>query len=225
MKKRIVVIAPHPDDETLGCGGTLFRHSKAGDSLFWVIGTNSKGFKGFSDAQQTQREIQIKKVANCYKYEKVFQLGYPTTQLDKVPLSDLVEKFGKIFGEVKPHIVYLPFRGDVHSDHRQVYDACVSSLKWFRCPSPQRILAYETLSETEQQLSSNASFGGFAPNVFVDISSTYARKVAVLRFYKSEIGAFPFPRSIRALRALAEFRGTTAGFKLAEAFVLLRERL
>ena len=152
------------------------------------------------------------------------ELEFPTTKLDQIPMANLVESFRKAFAAIKPHTVYLPFHGDVHSDHARVFESSISALKWFRCAGVSRVLSYETLSETEQQISGNAD-AGFNPNVFVDISSSLQRKLTVLAQYRSELRPFPFPRSKKAVQALAEFRGATAGYNAAEAFVLLRERI
>ena len=115
----------------------------------------------------------------------------------------------------------IPHRGDVHTDHQVVFDAVGACCKWFRYPSVKRVLAYETLSETEFGLNPQA---GFQPNMFVDISLFMERKLELLKIYQSELGEFPFPRSITAVRALAQYRGATSGFEGAEAFMLLRER-
>lgn len=224
MRKNVVVVAPHPDDETLGCGGTLFRHKDAGDAVHWIIATSAEQFESFSKRQKKQRIALINKVARIYAFKSVVELGLPTTKLDQIPMANLVEPFRNAFAAIKPHTVYLPFHGDVHSDHARVFEASVSALKWFRCPGVSRVLSYETLSETEQQLFDHGN-AGFNPNVFIDISLSLQRKLAVLAEFRSELRPFPFPRSKKAVRALAEFRGAAAGYSAAEAFVLLRERI
>ena len=223
MTITVAVVAPHPDDETLGCGGTLFRHKATGDSIHWIIATDASKFPGFTGRQRKLRKIAIKKIARLYGFATITEFGFPTTRLDTIPVSDLVARFDDVFARIAPHTVYLPYRGDVHTDHAAVFDASASALKWFRRRETCRILAYETLSETEQAIDPDGA--GFQPNVFVDIKKYLPQKLKALDCYAGETGSFPFPRSSQAVRALAQFRGATAGFEAAEAFMLLRERM
>ena len=117
--------------------------------------------------------------------------------------------------------IFVPHPADVHSDHRVVFDAVSACTKWFRYPSVKRVLAYETLSETDFGLGTNQPF---RPNVFVDVEHFFIKKLQAMDIYASEVGEFPFPRSHEAIRALATLRGAASGFKAAEAFELLRER-
>lgn len=218
---KVAVIAPHPDDETLGCGGTLLKHRENGDELHWIIVTGMTEHLSFSPERIAKRNTEIEMVSQQYAFKTVHQLGFPTTQLDHMPMGDIVEKIGNVFREIQPNIVYLPYRGDVHTDHAVVFDAVISCTKWFRYPSINRILAYETLSETEFGL--NPDVNGFRPNVFVNIESHLEKKIEIMRTFESEVGEFPFPRSDDAIRALAALRGAAAGCKAAEAFMLLKE--
>jgi LmbE family N-acetylglucosaminyl deacetylase len=120
----------------------------------------------------------------------------------------------------EPEEVFVPHPSDVHTDHRIVFDAVASCTKWFRYPSVKRVLAYETLSETDFGLGTNQAF---RPNVFVNIEPYLAEKLQAMDIYVSELGVFPFPRSHEAIRALATLRGAASGFRAAEAFELLRE--
>jgi N-acetylglucosamine malate deacetylase 1 len=221
MKKQIVIVAPHPDDETLGCGGTILRHKQAGEDIHWLVVTAMTPEQGFSRERIAEREAEIASAALRYGFASVKLLGFPTTRLDTLPMGDLIAAVSAMFQTVAPEIIYLPFAGDVHSDHAIVSDAVVSCTKWFRYPSIKRILAYETLSETEFGISPVAP--GFRPNVFVDIHPYLNEKIEILKIFSSELGEFPFPRSIEAVRALALLRGTSAGCEAAEAFMLLKE--
>jgi LmbE family N-acetylglucosaminyl deacetylase len=136
-------------------------------------------------------------------------------------MGELIAKVSKVFQIFQPEEVFIPHQGDVHSDHRITFEAVSACSKWFRYPSVKRVLAYETLSETEFSLDSSKAF---QPNVFVDISQHLEQKLALLRIYASEIGEFPYPRSEVAVRALAQFRGSSSGFESAEGFELLLER-
>lgn len=221
MAQRTLVVAPHPDDEILGCGGTLLRRKAEGGVLGLLIVTGMDEQSGWSAERIRQREEEISAVAALIKFDKLFKLGLPTTRLDTLPVRELVGAFSAVFESFEPEEVLVPHRGDVHSDHRVTFDTVAACAKWFRYPSMRRVLAYETISETELGLSQEALFH---PNVFVDIGAYLERKLDIMSIYKSELGEFPFPRSIRAIRSLAEWRGASAGFQAAEAFQLLRER-
>ncbi|ASS73949.1 GlcNAc-PI de-N-acetylase [Tumebacillus algifaecis] len=220
--KKILVIAPHPDDETLGCGGALLKHRANGDELHWLIVTGISTGAGFSEERVASRNGEILQVGNMYGFESLHKFNFPTAQLDTMPIGDIVQRMGRVMHVVQPEVVYLPYRGDVHTDHKIVFDAAVSCTKWFRYPSIKRVLAYETLSETEFGI--NPDSNGFRPNVFVDISEHLEQKLEIMRIFASEMGEFPFPRSEQAIRALAALRGAAAGCAAAESFMLLKER-
>lgn len=222
MKKHLV-IAPHPDDETLGCGGSLLRARAEGDEIYWLIVTQISERFGFTSQRVEKRSKEIEDVAEAYGFSEMVQFDYPPAMLDTFPLKELV---GSICNEVKriqPTDIYLPYRSDAHSDHKVVFDASISASKWFRYESVERVYAYETLSETDFDLSTNST--GFRPNVFVDISDTIERKIEISSIYESEFETHPFPRSFTSMRALAELRGAASGFSAAESFMLLRQRI
>ena len=221
MTDRVLVVAPHPDDETLGCGGTLLRMAREGAQLGWLIVTGMKPESGYSSETIAAREAEIRKVSELYGFAEVFQLRLPTRRLDTLPVADLIAEFAAVFKSFQPEVVFLPHYIDVHTDHRVVFETSVSCAKWFRYGSVRRVLAYETLSETEFNLDARS---GFQPNYFVDISAFLELKLQIMAVYQSEMDQFPFPRSHEAIRALATLRGSSAGFHAAEAFQLLRER-
>lgn len=221
MTVKTLVVAPHPDDEVLGVGGTLLRRKAAGAKVAWLIVTAISVESGWSAGKVKERADEIERVTELFGFSEVFTLNFPTTQLDQVPMSDLVARISDVFKLFEPEEVFIPHPSDVHTDHRIVFDAVASCTKWFRYPSVKRILAYETLSETDFGLGNNQ---GFRPNVFVDIEPFLEGKLRALDIYASELGVFPFPRSHEAVQALATLRGAASGFKVAEAFELLRER-
>lgn len=221
--KEILVIAPHPDDETLGCAGTLLRHKSEGDRIHWLIMTRMDSSIGFNQEQIANRAEQLRNVSDTYRFDSVNILDFITTRLDTMPIGDIVGGISDIVKRICPHTIYLPYRGDVHTDHKAVFDAATACMKWFRYPSVKRVLVYETLSETEFGINPDAN--GFRPNVFVDISSYMEKKLHLLTIYSTEIRPFPFPRSIEAIRALATLRGAMSGCAAAEAFMLLKEIL
>ena len=220
---KIVVVAPHPDDETLGCGGTLLRHIAEGDDVHWLIITHLHEDLGFSKDRVAEREKEIQQVADHYNLSSVVNLAFPTTRLDSIPMNDVVGGVGNVFHDIEPTTIYMPYRGDIHTDHAVVFDAVASCTKWFRYPSIRRVLAYETCSETDFTLDPDTN--GFRPNVFVDITEHLDDKISIMQVYGSELGVHPFPRSESAIRALATLRGAAAGCEAAEAFMLLRERI
>jgi LmbE family N-acetylglucosaminyl deacetylase len=216
-----MVVAPHCDDETLGCGGTLLRHAADGDHVHWVIVTSACPESGYSAEETAAERALVTSVALAFNFKSTHCLNLKPSFLDNIPLSNVIAALRKVIDQVRPEIIYLPHGGDVHSDHGIVARAVVSSAKWFRNRSVRRMLAYETLSETEFGIAHGD--GRFAPNVFVDITPFLDKKIEIFAKYKSEVGAFPFPRSEEALRALAALRGSTSGVAAAEAFTLLKE--
>lgn len=217
----VLVVAPHPDDESLGCGGALLRHIEEGDSVHWLIVTAMTESQGFPEDRIASRNTEIESVALAYRFAGVHRAGLPTTRLDTVPMGDLVAAIGKVFQTTCPDTVYLPYRNDAHSDHAAVFDATVACCKSFRHSSVKRVYAYETLSETEFGLRPDDP--GFRPNLFVDIGDRLEQKIQILNLYSGEIGVFPFPRSEECVRAQAILRGSQAGSTAAEAFMVLKE--
>jgi LmbE family N-acetylglucosaminyl deacetylase len=218
---KILVVAPHPDDETLGCGGTILRHLAQGDEVHWLIVTSIDGVAGFSSERVAKRASEIETVAARYGFTSVQSLGLPTTRLDTLPKGDIVQHVGKAIGQVQPDTVYMPYRNDVHSDHAAVFDAVISATKTFRTPFVRRLYVYETLSETEFGLRPDDP--GFKPNLFVDIATWLPAKLDIMACFEGEMGVFPFPRSKETIEALARLRGSQAGCHAAEAFMILKE--
>lgn len=221
MIKKVIIMTPHPDDETLGCGGTLLKHHDKKDDVYWLIITNMG--EEFGVDRQQQRNEEIKKVASKYNFLDVYNLNFKAAHLDQVSESELVGAISNIFKEVQPNIVYIPYPSDIHSDHKAVFDATMACTKWFRYPSVEKVLAYETLSETDFTINPDANF--FRPNVYVNIEKYLDEKIEIMKIYESEMGVFPFPRSEKTIRSLAYVRGAASGFEAAEAFMLLKERI
>ena len=218
---KILIISPHPDDETLGCGGTFLKHKNMGDKVHWLIITNVDVENGWDKDIVDKRQKEIETVSGMYGFEKTFKLDYPTAKLDTMPMQEIIESVSKVIFEIKPEIIYLPNRSDVHTDHQITFKTAYSCTKNFRYPFIKRILMYETLSETEfaPALPENA----FIPNVFVDITNYFERKLEIFNIYKSELMEEPLPRSLEVIEALAKYRGSRISKKYAEVFVLLKE--
>jgi len=215
---KVLVVSPHPDDETLGAGGTLLKHKDRGDKIFWCNITNLKEEYGFDRNIVERRNREIEKVAAIYGFEEIFNLELPPTQLTENLLSILIESLRQVLMKIKPEVLYVPFYEDAHSDHRITYNALVPFFKSFRYPFIKKVLMMEIISETDNQFK-----GIFTPNVFVDISDYLEKKIEIMKIYETEIGKHPFPRSPENIKALALYRGSQCNCRYAEAFMLFKE--
>jgi N-acetylglucosamine malate deacetylase 1 len=217
---RVLAIAPHPDDEVLGAGGTIARLSDAGAEVIVAIVT--KGAPPlFSDAGAAKVRGEARAAHARLGVARTVFLDQPAARLDEVPHHQLNRAFGELLREVSPDMLLLPFAGDIHLDHQLTTLSAMVAARPLGADSPRRILCYETLSETNW----NAPFmtPSFVPNVFVDISGQLERKLDAMRLYGSQQRDFPHERSLTALRALAMLRGSTVHRPAAEAFMLVRQ--
>jgi len=221
--RKVLAVAVHPDDETLGCGGTLLRHKAEGDKIYWLVISNISEEGGYSTDQVQKRQEEIASVAALYGFSKVLKLDFPTTELDQVSTKQLVTSISNIINKIRPEIIYVPFHSDVHTDHQITFKALMSCTKNFRFPFIKKILMCETLTETE--LAPPLLDNIFMPNVFIDISNYFEKKLEIMRVYESEAMKAPLPRSLEAIEVLARYRGNRIGVKYAEAFMLIHERL
>jgi LmbE family N-acetylglucosaminyl deacetylase len=218
--KKIIVVSAHPDDETLGAGGTLLKHKEQGDELYWLIVTNIFENQGFSKDRIESRQEEIQKVSTLFGFRKVFMLDYPTMTITSETLLDMIPKISAVFQEVQPEVIYTLNRSDAHSDHRYLSDAIMACTKSFRYPFIKKVLMYECISETEFAPAFPEKV--FIPNFFVDISEHIEKKLEIMRIFESELGEPPFPRSEENIRALARFRGSSVGCHFAEAFQVVK---
>ncbi|MDA0798819.1 MAG: PIG-L family deacetylase [Chloroflexi bacterium] len=216
----VLVIAPHMDDEVLGCGGTIARHVDAGDDVHVSVVCNRA-------YDQTYDTIAIDAEKRCADEARLV-LGYQGLRFLDLPdeklyahLQEAIMAIEQAVADVQPEIVYTSFGGDLHQDHRTVAHAVSIVLRASAAPSVRRALAFEVPSGTDQALAGGGET--FAPNVFVDIASQLDRKISGMQAYAREMRAFPHPRSLEMLTAKARSRGAQAGLAAAEAFVLLRE--
>lgn len=221
--KKILVIAVHPDDETLGCGGTLLKHKESGDEINWLIMTEATLENGYDKKYISQKDLQIAEVDKYYGFNKTIRAGFPATGLDREPKKEIVQKISQVLNEIKPETIYLPFHSDIHSDHRIVFEAAFSCTKTFRFPFIKKVLMMETLSETE--MAPSTQLHTFTPNVFVDISKFWEKKLDAMKIYTTEVQEGPFPRSMRTIEAQGRLRGSTICTDAAECFCLLKEIL
>ncbi|ODS41272.1 MAG: hypothetical protein A7315_02040 [Candidatus Altiarchaeales archaeon WOR_SM1_79] len=214
---KALVIAPHPDDEVLGCGGTIAKHSKQGDEIYLCIVTKAY-IPDWSEEFLKNRLKEIEKANKILGIKKTYFLDYPTVKLDTFPQKELNDSIFKVIVEVKPEIVYIPHKGDINKDHRLVFEASLVATRPINYKI-KKILSYESLSETEW----GQPIEPFTPNVYIDISDTIKTKIEAMKAYESEIKQYPHPRSLEMINILAKMRGGVVGLNAAEAFILIRE--
>jgi len=219
---KVLVISVHPDDETLGCGGTILKHKDNGDEIFWLILTKVDKSVGFTDDFIMKRKKEIKTVSQLYGFKKTFELDFITTKLHLADFNNIIDNISQVINYIKPQVVYMNNRSDIHTDHQIAAKAILSCTKSFRYPFIEKILMYECISETEMAPPFPENM--FIPNVYSDISSYIDKKIEIMKLYESEIHQPPLPRSGENIKALARFRGASCGVEYAEAFMLVRER-
>lgn len=226
LGKSILVIAAHPDDEVLGCGGTIARHGDAGDQVHILIiaeGATSRSQQRSREAashELSQLGAAARQAADILGAAGVSLMDFPDNRLDSCDRLDLTKVIEQYVKQYQPHTVYTHHAGDVNIDHRRIHEAVITACR----PTPghcvQRLLSYEIASSTEwQPPGSNAPF---MPTWFVDINSQWERKRLALEAYAQEMRPWPHARSLEAVHHLARWRGATVGCEAAEAFMLLR---
>lgn len=224
----VLVFAPHPDDEVLGCGGTIARYIAEGNDVYVCIVTSGLPPLYEQDYKMAQQKgwphIQYPDIMKAHRLlgiSETFFLQFPTVMLETVPRYELNGKIGALVQKLEPEVVFIPHFGDMQRDHAIVSESVMVAVRPKYDNTVRYVYAYETLSETEWNIPhvSNA----FIPNTFVDIEPYLEKKLEVMKCFTTQIGRFPNPRSVEALEALARLRGSTMGAKAAEAFALVRE--
>lgn len=223
---KVLVVAAHPDDEVLGCGGTIARHTEAGDEVQVLIlaeGATSRQVKRDRDKvvnQLADLTLAAEKAGDILGVKNVCLLSFPDNRLDSVDRLNLIKVIEDYLFSFKPSIVYVHHSGDVNIDHRRVHEAVVTACRPIPGQSVKRLLSYEILSSTEWQPPSSAF--AFTPNWFVDITTTWEKKLEALKAYSCEMRPAPHPRSYKTCEYLSKYRGSSMGLQHAEAFMLLR---
>lgn len=215
----ILVVAPHPDDEVLGCGGTIARLS-ADAEVFVLIATTGRPPR-FSAAQAENVRREAEAAHRLLGVAATDQLDLPAAELDTVTHADLNAAVADVVRRRSPRTIFVPFPGDIHLDHQLVFRSCLVAARPRSDEAPARLLAYETLSETNW--GAPGIDPAFIPNIFVDIAGTLERKLDAFACFESQLRPFPDERSPQAIRALAMLRGATVHRHAAEAFMLVRE--
>ncbi len=215
-----MVIAPHPDDEILGCGGSIAKHASSGDDVFVVVVTKGEPPIFSEDIVERGRNECREADALLGVRETIF-MDFPAVKLEEVARYELNDRFIRMIQTYYPEVVYIPHRGDMQLDHKLTVDAAMVALRPKYEHRVRIIYAYETVSETGWDIPNTTN--EFIPNCYNDISEYMDRKIAAMNIFQSQLAEYPNARSIEALRALAIYRGTTVGMKYAEAFSVIRE--
>lgn len=221
----VLVVAAHPDDEVLGCGGTIARLAEEGYPVYIaVLGegiTSRHSQRGDADLDMVAAlESCSRRVAMLLGAKDVFVHRLPDNRFDTVPLLDVVKIVERLIEDLKPQVIYAHHGGDLNIDHAVAFRAVLTATRPLQGCSVKELYVYEVPSATEWAFAQWAP--SFHPNVFVDINPTLEKKVEAMQIYESEARTFPHPRSAEALRALAQLRGSTVGLEAAEAFELIR---
>lgn len=219
---KILVIAPHPDDEVLGCGGTIKKHTEAGDEVYLCVVTKAYT-PDWSEEFIENRKKEIDASSKILGIKNIYFLDFPTVKLDTISQKDLNDAISGVVKEVRPDIAFIPFSGDINKDHKIVSEASLVALR----PKPEatvkKVFYYEVLSETEWSKPAQRIEDVFIPNYYEDISDYLDYKLKSMECYKSELKEYPHPRSSKGIEVLAQKRGTESGVKVAESFMLIRE--
>jgi LmbE family N-acetylglucosaminyl deacetylase len=216
---RILVLAAHPDDEILGMGGTIARHTDGGDDVRVVVVTDgsSTQYPGDAEVRARQEDEALRAAAELGVTDYV-HLDLPDMRLDTLAHVEVNRVVEEQISDFVPDVVYAP-QPDVNRDHRALFDSVAVATRPVPGQCVRRVLTYAPTSSTEW---TPAPVNWFVPNWFVDITTTLDRKLAAFAHYETEMRSYPHPRSERAIRAAAEFHGTSCGCEYAEPFVLVR---
>lgn len=223
----ILVVVAHPDDEILGCGGTILRRIAEGDEVYSLI--LGEGITARYDKREMAGKDEIAKlhdasagVSKAMGFKKSWIMDFPDNRFDSVPLLDIIKAVEKVKKEVMPEVIYTHFEKDLNIDHRITFQAVLTACRPLADETVKEILSFEIPSSTEWT-SPCSGDNCFRPGVFVDISDTIEKKVNTMEIYESEVKDYPHPRSPESLRITAKKWGIACGLKSAEAFMLVRK--
>jgi len=217
MKKKILILSPHADDEILGCGGIISKYSKQGHIVNVLILTNAhKGAPElYSEKKIDLIRKESKKANNLIGTKKLFFEDLPALNLRKLPIYKITKIIDKYFSTINPDYVFIPNSMDLHEDHKIIFNASKIVLRTNKKNNLKKILSYEVLSETEW----NENEKSFSPNYFVELDkSDISKKIKAFLKYKSQVKKFPHPRSKEAILNLSRYRGSKVFMNYAEAF-------
>ena len=227
-RKKILVIAAHPDDEVLGCGGAMARFVTEGCEVYTLIlgeGVTSRDKE--RDRAERENEItelrkQAENANNILGVKKVYAFDFPDNRFDSIPLLDIIKTIEKIKGSVQPDSVFTHHQGDLNIDHQITFKAVVTACRPVKDESVKEIYSFEIPSSTEWNAPSSLTY--FMPDYFVDVSKSLKVKINALKEYETELREFSHPRSLKAVELNAKQWGVKMGFEAAEAFKTIRIR-
>ena len=221
MKKNILVIVAHPDDEAIGCGGTLLKHQAQGDAITIIYMTNGVSSRTASSNDDCEQRKTMANTAGKYLNATQHFFYFFDNKMDTIALLDITQAIESTTQKIAPDIIYTHHNGDLNIDHRIVHQAVMTAFR----PTPHlktpSIYTFEVNSSTEWNTPVSAF--AFVPTFFVDITAHMTNKRDLLTIYQTEMHSSPHTRSIDAIEALAKVRGNTVGVDFAEAFILIRE--
>ncbi len=223
MNKKILIIAAHPDDEVLGCFGTVARFIKEGYEAYTLIlgeGKTSRDEERRPEIKKNEIEIlntEIQKANNIIGIKKVFVESFPDNRFDSVDLLDIIKVISRIKDEINPDIIFTHYENDLNIDHQITYKAVITATRPMENESVKEIYSFEVLSSTEWKYPLS-----FSPDVFFDISDTIDLKINSMREYASELCEYPHPRSLEGIELNAKYNGLRVGKKYVEAFKSVR---
>ena len=209
----ILVISAHPDDETIGMGGTINKLSKQWHKVSFCIVTDGSGHKDGDKKRSLQRKNDCQKAGNILGISETIFLDYPDTKLDQISQIEINSALETVIKKINPIVVYIPPDNDLHTDHSKVHDCALVACRPLT-NKIKEIYAYEILGYVKNQ---------FQPNVYVDIEKNISKKIAAFKMFKTEQQDFPSHRSIKSIENLSVRRGIESGLKCAEAFKLIRQ--
>ena len=219
MSKIILVVASHPDDEVLGCGGTIAKHSKSGDKVHLIFMTNGVGSRNAKKEEAESRKGAAQDSADILGVSSIQQFDFPDNKMDTIALLDVVQAIEEVIDRLQPEIIYTHHIGDLNIDHQITHKSVITACR----PQPgfcvKEIYAFEVLSSTEWQIPGVLPF---SPNVFIDITDYIDIKKQVLNVYSGEMHKPPHSRSVENILRLNALRGNSVGVDYAEAFDLIR---
>lgn len=223
--ERILVVAAHPDDEILGCGGTIKKLINEGNIAYSLIlsdGVTSRFVEVNEETEKqiTERHKESLMASKKIGYHKTFFSSFPDNKFDSVPLLEITKTIEKYLEIIEPTIIFTHHNGDLNIDHRKVFEAVITASRPVKKCTVKEIYCFETLSSTEWNFSKH---NDFTPNYFVNVEKTFKDKIEAIKCYTSELREYPHPRSVKALEVAAKKWGTVVGYNFVEAFELVRK--
>jgi LmbE family N-acetylglucosaminyl deacetylase len=220
VSRVVMIVAAHTDDEALGCGGTIARHTAEGDivyAVFMTDGVSSRGHRG--SEVYSDRNSAAERARSILGIRENFYFDLPDNRLDSIPLIEVIQPLEEILLRLQPQIIYTHHHGDLNVDHRITHQAVLTACRPMPGTSVQDIFAFEVMSSTEWATSMMAPF---VPNHYVEITDHLKIKIEALKAYHIEMRKIPHSRSIQHLKCLARHRGCSVGVEAAEAFATIR---